>query len=489
MNGSLEPEQAPRLPTLRDLIAPVFRYRRAGLLTAAAVMLATIIMVAVAPTQYESEMKFLVKRERAETLVSAEPSPGQQGRTDVSEDELNSEVEVLKGRDLLEQVAVASGLLRTAAPDANERPSIERARAVRSLMNSLRIAPMRKSTLIQVTYASSDPVLAARVLSELARLYLEKHLALHRPPGAYQFFSEQAEHFRAELVAAEASLREYGRREQVVSGEIEKESTLRQAADFEGALQQTQAAIVDANRRVTDLEQQIATTPARQTTDVKTSDNAVLTGELKSRVLNLEMKRADLLRKFKPNYPPVVEAEGQLEQARAALAETTGSPLKEETTGQNPTHQWLLSELARVRTERSAAVARIGAVTQSVRLFRERARELEEKGTAQQDLRRAMKTAEENYLLYQKKQEEARISDALDRTRIANVVVAEAPTVPSLPSNTGRFWLLTLGAVLSVVLALTVTYILAYVSPYMQTPDDVENTLGVPVLASLSARQ
>jgi uncharacterized protein involved in exopolysaccharide biosynthesis len=201
------------------------------------------------------------------------------------------------------------------------------------------------------------------------------------------------------------------------------------------------------------------------------------------------MKRADLLRRFTPTYPPVVEAEGQLVQARAALAETTGSPLREETTGQNPTHQWLLGELARVRTERSAAVARVGAITQSVRLFRERARELEEKGTTQQDLRRAMKTAEENYLLYQKKQEEARISDALDRTRIANVVVAEAPTVPSLPSNTGRFWILMLGAFLSVVLGLTVTYLLAYVSPYIQTPDDVENTLGVPVLASLSARR
>ena len=48
-----------------------------------------------------------------------------------------------------------------------------------------------------------------------------------------------------------------------------------------------------------------------------------------------------------------------------------------------------------------------------------------------------MKTAEDNYLLYQKKQEEARISDALDRTRIANVVVAEAADGADVPSSTG----------------------------------------------------
>ena len=100
-----------------------------------------------------------------------------------------------------------------------------------------------------------------------------------------------------------------------------------------------------------------------------------------------------------------------------------------------------------------------------------------------------MKTAEENYLLYKKKQEEARISDALDRTRIANVVIAEAPTVPTVPSSSGRLSLLMLGAVLAVVLGLAAAYLLAYISPYVQSPEDVEDTLGVPVLASLSARR
>jgi len=38
-----------------------------------------------------------------------------------------------------------------------------------------------------------------------------------------------------------------------------------------------------------------------------------------------------------------------------------------------------------------------------------------------------------DYLLYLHKQEEARISDALDRQRISNVVVAEAATVPFKP--------------------------------------------------------
>ena len=33
------------------------------------------------------------------------------------------------------------------------------------------------------------------------------------------------------------------------------------------------------------------------------------------------------------------------------------------------------------------------------------------------------------------------------------------------------------------------TYLLNYLSPYFHTPDDVEDTLGVPVLASLTVQR
>ena len=42
---------------------------------------------------------------------------------------------------------------------------------------------------------------------------------------------------------------------------------------------------------------------------------------------------------------------------------------------------------------------------------------------------------------------------------------------------------------MAVVSGLTVAYVLSYVSPYVQSPDDVESSLGVPVLASLSTRR
>jgi uncharacterized protein involved in exopolysaccharide biosynthesis len=495
MRNDSDPNGELRGPTLRDVLTPIFRHKRAGILTAMALFMGTTVMVLLLPENYEAEMKILVTRDRMDPVASSNPNVPPQGRTDVTEDELNSEVELLRSRDLLEQVALAAGLYgaRNGAIAGQATSSAERiavSRTVRALQKDLKIALLRRTTMIKVSYRSSDPTTAARVLTELARLYLEKHLALHRPPGAYQFFTDQAERFRAEYTAAEARWKEYGRQEEVVSADIEKVSTLQKLADFEAALQQTRGAIADATLRVAELDAQTAVTPSRQTTQIRTSENAELIRELKSRILNLEVKHVEMLRKFTPNYPPVVEIEQELAQAHAALERTERAPLTEETTDQNPTYQWLRSELARVRTDRAAAVARAAALDDSVRVYRQKARQLDEKAAAQQDLKRAMTGAEENYLLYRRKQEEARISDAMDRTRFGNVALAEEPSVPVLPASTGKPWILILGgAIMSLMLGTAVTYLLNYFSPYLRTPGEVESALEIPVLASLPAGQ
>jgi uncharacterized protein involved in exopolysaccharide biosynthesis len=483
-----------RLPTVRDLITPIFRHKRAGILAALVLFTATASAVLLAPQQYEAEMKFLVKRERADTIVSADPHATPQGPTQVTEDELNSEVELLKSRDLLEQVARAAGLIAdtrtsTGGGSPAQPDAATVARVVRRLETNLRIAPLRRTTFIKVTYRSTDPAEAARVLDRLASLYFEKHLALHRPPGAYDFFSEQAERFRRELASAEKRLEEYGREEHVFSAETQKASTLQQLATFEAGLHQTRGEIAEAARRILEITTQIAATSPRQTTQMRTFGNAELLRHLKSRILDLEVQRDDMLRKFTPTYPPVLRIEEQLAQARTALERTEQSPLTEETTDQDRTYEWLRTELVRVRTERAAAVARSQALERSVQQYAETARQLDEKGTEQAAFKRAIRSSEENYLLYKRKQEEARISDALDRTRIANVVLADAPRVPTLPANTGRAWILVLGAFVALTVGVTVTYLLEYISPFFHSPDDVESTLSIPVLATWQTRQ
>src|SRR5208282_1789232 len=88
-------------PTPRELAATLFRRPRLVAASFGFVLLATIILV-VFSARYESHFKVLLRRGRYDPVVSSQPaSPMDFTRPDITEEELNSEVELLSDSDLL----------------------------------------------------------------------------------------------------------------------------------------------------------------------------------------------------------------------------------------------------------------------------------------------------------------------------------------------------------------------------------------------------
>jgi uncharacterized protein involved in exopolysaccharide biosynthesis len=71
-----------------------------------------------------------------------------------------------------------------------------------------------------------------------------------------------------------------------------------------------------------------------------------------------------------------------------------------------------------------------------------------------EDLTRQKKESADNYQLYKKKEEEARITNELDQSKITNVSVAEAPVQSQLPVKPNRPLNMILGMFLGVLLTL-----------------------------------
>src|ERR1700722_9350580 len=99
-----------RLPTLRDIATPLFRHPKLVLVTFIVLLLGTVVGIVLLPKNYEAKMKILVKRERVDAAVSPGRDAVLTNSGDVTEEELNSEVELLKSRDLLEKVVLACDL-------------------------------------------------------------------------------------------------------------------------------------------------------------------------------------------------------------------------------------------------------------------------------------------------------------------------------------------------------------------------------------------
>src|SRR5579863_9265974 len=99
-----------RFPTLRDIATPVFRRPKLVVVTFLIILAGTILGTLLIPKVYESEMKILVKRERVDAAVSPGRDAVMSNPGGVTEEELNSEVELLKSRDLLEKVVISCDL-------------------------------------------------------------------------------------------------------------------------------------------------------------------------------------------------------------------------------------------------------------------------------------------------------------------------------------------------------------------------------------------
>ena len=193
--------------SLRDIVAVGFRHQRALLLCFFGILLGSLVAAVLMPSTYEAKTKILVKRERVDPVVSTEAKSPVMIQETVTEEELNSEVELLQSEDVLRKVVVTSGLDQQKSLSeyilGRRSPETRIAKATRRLLSNLQVEAIKKSNIISVRYASTDPQLAARVLNTLDSAYIEKHIALHRPAGQLQFFENESEQYRNHLAAAE----------------------------------------------------------------------------------------------------------------------------------------------------------------------------------------------------------------------------------------------------------------------------------------------
>lgn len=476
-------------PTLRDVVAVFFRHKRLFATSFAVIAIIGLLYTSLFPS-YKAQMKILVRRGRIDPAITPTPTPSPAFEHDeITEEELNSQAELLRDEDVLRQVVEETGLSQATWFSKLMRRSDEERidHAVRHLANKLDVQPVRKSRLIAVSYNCSDRDRSAAVLRSLAHAYLLKQAVLRRPGGESHFFEEQTRESRQDLELAQAKLIAFSRSEGIASADLERDITLQKLGEAE-ALElsiKTQAAGTAARART--LDQALHALPEHRVVEVKNSDNPELQEKLKSKLLELELRRAEMLTKFQPTYRLVQELDEQIALAKTAIAAENSNPLRDETTQDNPEYEWAHSERLKSGVELAGLARKEQTARVQVEQYRADALRLEQRSIAQHDLEQKLKLAEDKWLLYSKKVEEARIGDALDENGLLNVAIAEDPRVPSTP--VWSFWT---ASCLSLIGACGFSTGLAfatdYFDPSFRTPEEVAAYLGAPVLAALPAR-
>lgn len=485
--------------TLKQFVAIGFRHRllmRSAFLWS---LLAALLVVFFFGLKWESDFEVLVRHDRVEPAVTPDNSPRPQYPPDNQSTtiDITNESELLQSHDLLQKVVDACPMLVWGEPKFY-RPYLlkvtglipgynesKNPKAVTKLGSDLQVNVIGNTGILQVTYSSSDPLQSACVTQNLAKLYITKHLAVNRMPRVFDFFARQTDIYHQQLLDAETKLLDFARTQNAVQASNEVNMAVEKGSQFEADLHTAQKNADATQQRLTELQNLKTALPARLTTQIRSADNGTLLANLKSTLNTLELQRTALVAKYDPSYRLVQDIDTQITQTKAAIESQEKAPLNDNTTDQNPTYTWTEGEVAKAQADLAAYKAQVAADSNIVSKYHDKAVAFDAKSVTQDDLTREVKAAEQNYLLYLAKREQARIQDMLDERRILNIsTMAEPPTTPVL-TNYSPVLLLVLAFMFAAFVAAGSALIADYLDPSFRTPDEVKEFLEVPVFASI----
>lgn len=457
-----------------DVLDTIFRQKRLLIVLFALLAVGLGVYLALAPRTYEAEMSILVNSRRAELLLSPNAVQDRQDTTGF-EGQFATEVQMLTSQELLRNVVTTCGLQRNGEGLDG---------ALLRLKKALIVNPVLKSNLIHVTYTDTDAVRAAKVLQKLADGYLEKYVTVHSTPGSLQFFEKQAAEAQLTLKEAQARLTEFQTKSNIVALNEQKDLMLKKLLDLESALREAQALSHENDPRMETIRGQLSQAHPRITTQRRQMPNQYSVERLNTLMVELVNRRTEMATKFRSEDRLVKQLDQQIADTRRALEAARGSVSTEDTTDVNPLRQTLEAELAKAQSTASGLRGRTAVLARQMRECRADLAKLEAATPGDQELVRAAQLAEENYLLYAKKREEARIADEMDRKQIINVQLVDQPLVPAEPK--GRLRPAVIGmAFLGALGILMIAFVSGNSRRVLNTPWDVESCVDVPLLATV----
>lgn len=479
--------------TLRDVMSRLFRHKRLAIVVFCGLSLAAVLFAGLwAARYYQASMEILVQSDRTDTAITSSETSPILNNDVVTPDQINSEMALLQGADMLHSVASTCGLDQGWSPsdiflpwDAKQRKVQKLAKATNHLASALDVEVEKVSDVIDVSYGKTgSPETPACVLKALRNLYLEKHLQLRRPAGSSTFFAHETDQYRQALKEAEARLANFGPEEGIAAPDVVRTNIALALANSVATSHSTDEAISADQQRIKDDELQMAATPQRSLTHQDSNSADVLLQQLQSNLLLAQLKRTQLALKYEPTYPLVKEADQEIASTRQAIAEAQATQYVNKTTDVDPTYELLREDLAKTRADLASRKATAVAVERSIQSMGRQMVDLDQKAVKQASLLREVKADEATYLLYLDKQGQERTSDALDNKGIANVAIAVEPGVPAIPAYNPLLVLL-IGLVLAVFTSIGAAYTADYIDPSFQTPAKVFEALNVPVVVSL----
>lgn len=369
---------------------------------------------------------------------------------------LQTEVQVIRSRPVIERVITTTGLM-SRRPELASVPD-----PIQTFSEAITVEAVKNTRLIEISVEDHDPNLAAELVNKLAAAYVDLNLELRLAAAraTMTWLTSQVSDLKAKMNESEQTLQKYHEQAGLIAVDEKQSLAVRNLAEANHSYLDAKARRLEMETRLGELRKANRHPEALESTPVVI--NNPLIQRLKGQLVEMEVQRSRQLKTLTSRHPEALELQSQVDEIRTKIKEEVS--------------RIVLS----IESEYSALKARENALLAAVNQYRDEAQRFSQKEIQSGILKRDAGSNQQLYETLLKRLNESGLSQGLD---LKSVRVVEPAIVPVKPIKPRKTIIIGLAAVAGLGLGMFLAFFAEYMDDTLRTPEKAEQALGVPVLA------
>lgn len=420
---------------LGDIYFVLFRQKWMIILFSAVGVIGAIAAFVIRPPRYNSDAKLYIRyvMEAKALTPPGDDAPArslQPGEASI----LNTEVQILKSRDVAEEVAAAVGPEKILAKEGGGTNTNQ---ATRLILGYLDVEVQPNGSVISVSFQHPDPEVAKEVLHEVIVAYIKKHKEMHQSVGIFgDFLNQETERLRSNLSQTEKELMAAKGKVGVTSLDDAKKACTEQISNIRENLIAAQAELAEYQPMPAEVTRLAPASP--ESTNAESQPPLELVNEYKGLCARLDLfskKEQDLLTQFTKESLPVQQILQQIEQAKTrkmkleeaypvlasliiSMPKPAGQPAE------------MLTDYSAETSQEKALKAKIEFLNSRLAQVQAEATRISEMEPKILELQQKKDLEESDLKYFSANLERARIEDALGSGKAPNIGILQSPSAP-----------------------------------------------------------
>jgi capsular exopolysaccharide synthesis family protein len=428
---------------------------------------------------YEARGKLLFKPNRTPALTGVGNNTGELAPLTQTGNPVSTEIEIIRSIPLVKETITALNLRDS---EGNLiKPEI--------LQKQIKVKLVGATDVVELSYTTTNPQEAAGVINQLMNFYRKNNVSTNRAEiiAAQKFIKEQLPTAEANVNQAEAAMREFKEKYQVIALEEEAKSAVEVIANLEQQITQIQSELKESTTRSLELQKKVDLNSQeaidRNSVNQSTGVQTILQ-ELQKVQAELSVQQTRFL-DANPVIANLKEKETALkallqEQITQTIGHQQNVPIGQLQIGEFK--EQLTADFVKSEVERMAIASRLDLLINAQSAYKQRLSILPKLEKEQRELQRRLEATQATYQTLLQKLQEVRVAE---NQNIGNARIVEAAQVPDKKSRSKSIMIVFLGGIAGTLLSLATLITLEVRDTSIKTLPQIRTLFGYTLLGTI----